>query len=158
MESYYELKAEMESTKPVINCLLLIFFLVISVSSQALDKYEHKDWVCYIDPFDLNPENRINILGSLGSAMLLHVKKDGKKLLDMKTFDIKFIKNVDNMRNFGFSDGSAMAVMIDTTFGFNKSTNDRKLKINGEWHPATYFKDSAGGYSYQCKPVELTRD
>tara|TARA_B110001450_G_scaffold186047_1_gene174082 strand:- start:691 stop:1158 length:468 start_codon:yes stop_codon:yes gene_type:complete len=138
--------------------LIIFFSVVISVPAQALDKWEHKDWVCYIDPFDLNPENRINILGSLGFASRLHVKKDGKTLLDQNNFDIKMIKNIENMRNFGFSDGTAMAVVIDTTFGFNRNKNGSKMKINGEWHPALYVRDGSGGYSYRCKPVSVTRD
>ena len=137
--------------------LIIFFSVLISVPAQALDKWEYKDWVCYIDPFDLNPENRINILGSLGFASRLHVKKDGKTLLDQNKVDIKMIKNIENMRNFGFSDGTAIAVVIDTTFGFNKK-NGSKMKINGEWHPALYVRDGSGGYSYRCKPVSLTRD
>ena len=73
--------------------------MLISVPAQALDKWEHKDWVCYIDPFDLNPENRINILGSLGFASRLHVKKDGKTfgIIDLPKFYIDF--DEENYRN-----------------------------------------------------------
>lgn len=52
-----------------------------------------------------------------------------------------------------------MAVVIDTSFGFNRGTNGRELEIKGDWHPAIYNKGNAnGGFSYRCKPVELTRD
>ena len=149
----------MKKIQSTIRLIVKISLMIFCTSAMAFDKWQHKDWVCFIDPFDLNPENRINVLGSLDKAWVLHVEKNGKKLLDQKKLGIRMIKNIDNMRSFGLTDGTAMSIMIDTSFGFNKSTNGRKLEIKGEWHPATYFKGHAGGgFSYRCKPVELVRD
>jgi hypothetical protein len=153
------IKRKMKIHKNIVCYFSSILCLIIGIPAQAIDKWEHNDWACFIEPFDLKPENRVNILGSLDAAWVLHVKEDGKKLINQKKLGIRTVQNIQNMRNFGFTDGTAMAIMIDTSFGFNKSTNGRKLEIKGEWHPATYYKGNTnGGFSYRCKPIELVRD
>jgi len=149
----------MKIAHKIAHYILSIPFITISVSAQALNKWDHNDWACFIEPFDLKPENRINLLGSLDAAWVLHVKEDGKKLINQKKLGIRTIQNIQNTRNFAFTDGTAMAVVIDTNFGFNRGTNGRELEIKGDWHPATYYKGNAnGGFSYRCKPIELVRD
>ncbi len=149
----------MKIRKKIACHVLPILLLTFGASAQAIDKWEHYDWACFVEPFDSNPENRINILGSLGAAWVLHVKEDGKKIINQKKLGIRTVQNIQNMRNFGFTDSTAVAVMIDTSFGFNKSTKGNKLEIKDEWHPATYYKGNPnGGFSYRCKPIELVRD
>lgn len=131
-----------------------------STYSNAFDKYSHDDWVCFVAPFDLNPENRINVLTSMNLVGVLHVQSDGKTLVSQKKLKVRKIENIDNARTFGFNDGSAMGIIIEPDRGFNTSTpSGEKLKIEGEWHPALYFKgNSGGGVFYKCKAVEIIKN
>lgn len=137
------------------GCLVIALMLCI-VPAHGLEITRHNDWVCFVDPFDLNPENRINILGSIDLIGILHVERDGKKLKGQRKLNLSSVTNADNVRVFSFSDGSTFSVVLDTSYGFNQDQSGRKLEIIDGWHPGIYLK-GRGGIMYKCKPVELER-
>ena len=129
--------------------------LLLSVEpSYAVNVDTHNDWVCFVNPFDLSPENRINILGSIDLVGILHVERDGKKLKSQRKLSLRGVSNVDNHRVFSLSDGNAFSVVRDTSYGFNQDQSGRKLEIVDGWHPGIYLK-GRGGVMYKCKPVQL---
>ena len=142
---------------------LSLFFMFNSVqipfaNASSSDMYEWNDWVCYVSPFDKHPGNRINLLGSMKRAYVLHVKSDGKTLISQDSLRIVKVAKAQNTRAFSLEDGSALSVVIETSWGFNKRPDGRKLTIDGAWHPAIHIKSGKGGIFYKCKAVTIEKD
>ena len=111
-----------------------------------------KDYACFIDPWDEKPENRINVLQSMGFFMVLHSESDRKTLASkappiQKIRDVKyeFDRTVYLVPNGGFvvtnetdRDGRFLAL-------FAKSEHN---------DPSTYTK----GIPYRCEVRTVTRD
>ena len=141
---------------------LSLFFMFNSVQipfakASSSDMYEWNDWVCYVSPFDQHPDNRINLLGSMKKAYVLHVESDGKTLISQDSLRIVKVTKAQNTRAFSLEDGSALSVVIETSWGFNKF-NGRKMTIDGVWHPALNIKSEKGGYLYKCKAVTVEKE
>jgi hypothetical protein len=142
---------------------LSLFFMFNSVqipfaNASSSDMYEWNDWVCYVSPFDQHPDNRINLLGSMKKAYVLHVESDGKTLISQDSLRIVKVAKAQNTRAFSLEDGSALSVVIETSWGFNKRPDGRKLTIDGAWHPAIHIKSGKGGIFYKCKAVTIEKD
>ena len=127
------------------------------MTAVAVNVYTHNDWVCFVNPFDLSPENRVNILGSKDTVGILHVERDGKKLKNQRELSLRGVSNVDNQRVFSLSSGDVFSVTIETSYGFNRDQSGRKLEIVDGWYPGIYIKGrlGGGGILYKCKPVQL---
>ena len=141
---------------------LSLFFMFNSVqipfaNASSSDMYEWNDWVCYVSPFDQHPDNRINLLGSMKKAYVLHVESDGKTLISQDSLRIVKVAKAQNTRAFSLEDGSALSVVIETSWGFNKRPDGRKLTIDGAWHPAIHIKSGKGGIFYKCKAVKVEK-
>ena len=141
---------------------LSLFLIVNSIhisfaNASSSDLYEWNDWVCYVSPFDKHPDNRINLLGSMSRAYVLHVKSDGKTLISQDSLRIVKVTKAQNTRAFSLEDGSIFSVVIETSWGFNKF-NGRKMTIDGVWHPALNIKSEKGGYLYKCKAVTVEKE
>jgi hypothetical protein len=153
---HFKLKLH-DETRDVMRYFLVGLLGLIAIKSYAFDVTRHNDWVCFVNPFDLSPENRINVLGSVEKVGVLQVGRDGKTLKNQRSLGLREIRNIDNTRSFGFSDGTAMAIVTDASFGFSQSAKGERLEIKDGWHPAIYYKGhSGGGFTYRCKPVQLT--
>ena len=147
-------------SKEVLFLSLFLMFNSIHIpfaNASSSDLYEWNDWVCYVSPFDKHPDNRINLLGSMKRAYVLHVKSDGKTLISQDSLRIVKVAKAQNTRAFSLEDGSALSVVIETSWGFNKF-NGRKMTIDGVWHPALNIKSEKGGYLYKCKAVTVEKE
>ena len=148
-------------SKKVLFLSLFLMFNSIHIpfaNASSSDMYEWNDWVCYVSPFDQHPDNRINLLGSMKKAYVLHVESDGKTLISQDSLRIVKVAKAQNTRAFSLEDGSALSVVIETSWGFNKRPDGRKLTIDGAWHPAIHIKSGKGGIFYKCKAVTIEKD
>ena len=144
--------------------VFLSLFLILNsihiplANASSPDMYKWNDWQCYVSPFDKYPDNAINLLGSMQRAYVLHVKSDGKTLISQNSLRIVKVTKAQNTRAFSLEDGSALSVVIETSWGFNKRPDGRKLTIDGAWHPAIHIKSGKGGIFYKCKAVTIEKD
>jgi hypothetical protein len=148
-------------SKKVLFLSLFLMFNSIHIpfaNASSSDMYEWNDWVCYVSPFDQHPDNRINLLGSMKKAYVLHVESDGKTLISQDSLRIVKVAKAQNTRAFSLEDGSALSVVIETSWGFNKRPDGRKLTIDGAWHPAIHIKSGKGGIFYKCKAVKVEKE
>ena len=114
-----------------------VIFCLILASSNAIAS--NKNAVCFVKPFDLSPENRINVLTEKGIAVIMHVKKDGKTFESSPVVrEIEMVKQVENMTAHRLNDGSIIA--IDYTTGLS-----------------IFYKPpiERGGVQYDCQEVSL---
>ena len=106
-------------------------------SSAALGN-EVKDAACGVQPFDSNPENRINVIATKGIAVIMHVKNDFKTFISKPTIlKIKLIKKIDNMTVHRLEDNSIIAIDFKTGLSI-------------------YYKPpiTKGGIRYKCRKVK----
>lgn len=117
-----------------------VIFCLILASSNAIAS--NKNAVCFVKPFDLSPQNRINVLTEKGIAVIMHVKKDGKTFESSPVVrEIEMVKQVKNMTAHRLSDGSIIAIDYITGLSiFYKPPIER------------------GGVQYDCQEVSLVRD
>ena len=114
-----------------------VILCLIFVSSNAIAS--NKNAVCFVKPFDLSPENRINVLTEKGIAVIMHVKKDGKTFQSSPVVrEIEMVKQVKNMTAHRLDDGSIIA--IDYITGLS-----------------IFYKPpiEKGGVQYDCQEVSL---
>ena len=129
-----------------------------SLAAYSKDFNLHDDWSCFVAPFDKYSGNKINILGSLGFASIMHVQDDGKQIISQSKVRINEIQNLDNMRVFALENSGAFAVTVDDTWGFNKDARSgSQQKLVDGWHPSVSYINGVrtGGQSYTCKPVKI---
>ena len=144
--------------------VFLSLFLILNsihiplANASSPDMYKWNDWQCYVSPFDKYPDNAINLLGSMQRAYVLHVKSDGKTLISQNSLRIVKVTKAQNTRAFSLEDGSILSVVIETSWGFNKRPDGRKLTIDGAWHPAIHIKSGKGGIFYKCKAVKVEKE
>ena len=135
-------------------------YIPLAIASSS-DMYEWNDWVCYVSPFDKHPDNRINLIGSMKKAYFHHVKSDGKTLIPQdssRILKVTKVTKVQNTKVFSLEDGSVLSVIIETSWGFNKRPDGRKITIDGARHPAFYYKSTKGGVFYKCQAVTIEKD
>lgn len=118
--------------------IAIICFILLSQSVSANDK----NAVCFVKPFDLSPENRINVLAEKGVAFIMHVKRDGKTFSSPPSvLKIERVKQIKNMTSYQLEDNSVIAIDFDTGLSiYYDSLIER------------------GGIEYECQEVRLSRD
>ena len=126
-------------TKNLAKKFAAAFCLVLASSNVEAST---KNAVCFVKPFDLSPENRINVLTEKGIAAIMHVEQDGKTLLSTPVVrKIEIVKQVENMTIHKLEGGSIVA--IDFLTGLS-----------------IFYKPpiEKGGVQYDCQEVRLVRD
>ena len=110
--------------------------------------HAYSDYKCFIEPMDKYPENRVNVLPSLGDIMVLHVAlSDGKTLLSKPlVYSITKQKLLTNMETHVISTG---------IFAVDKYKNDYGKHDGIYYHNYDGYE---GGYIYSCERVKLVRD
>jgi hypothetical protein len=136
-----------------------LLLLAGGLSSQGIAQVysEHTDWACLILPFDAKPDNRINILGSLGYASIAHVKSNAKEAYSSNNKKITKIELINKTRVFDIDAYGKFIILFNYDWGYlvDADSGD-KMTINDGWRPAQAYLDGAsGGVTYQCKPVKL---
>ncbi len=114
----------------------------------TLTAHAYGDYKCFIEPMDKHPENRVNVLPSLGDIMVLHVALSDRKTLLSKPLVYPIIKQklLTNMETHVISTG---------IFAVDKYKNDYGK------HNSIYYHNNdgyEGGYIYSCERVKLVRD
>jgi hypothetical protein len=125
----------------------LIIFILLTVFT-TLTAHAYGDYKCFIEPMDKHPDNRVNVLPSLGIIAVFHVALSDRKTLLSEPFiyDITKQKLLTNMETHVISTG---------IFAVDKYKNDYG-KHNGIY----YHNDDGyeGGNIYSCERVKLVRD
>ena len=77
----------------------LIVLLLALIPFTAL---AYSDYKCFIEPMDQYPDNRVNILPTLGTLQILHVEIDDRKTLlaDPLFYEIWSKKVIQNIRRY----------------------------------------------------------
>ena len=126
----------------------VIFLLIATLTTSIANAYTYGDFKCFIDPIDKYPENRVNVLPTLGNIFVLHVALNDRKTLlsDPLVYPITNQKLITNMEVYVISSG---------VFAVDKYKNDYG-KHNGIY----YHNDDGneGGNIYSCERVKIIDD
>jgi hypothetical protein len=126
----------------------VIFLLIATLTTSIANAYKYGDFKCFIDPIDKYPENRVNVLPTLGNIFVLHVALNDRKtfLSDPLVYPITNQKLITNMEAHVISAG---------VFAVDKYKNDYG-KHNGIY----YHNDDGneGGNIYSCERVKIIDD
>ena len=131
------------------NYISIKKLIVLLLALIPFTAFAYSDYKCFIEPMDQYPDNRVNVLPTLGTLQILHVEiNDGKTLLANPLFyEIWSKKVIQNMETYEFSNG---------VFAVDKSRNNSGL------HTGMYIHKNDGnngsGYHYNCEKVELIYD
>ena len=133
----------MQNLKLITNICFFSLLLFSSLISSNVDAQNiKKDAVCLVQPFDGQPENRVNVLVTKGIAAIMHVNSDYKTFLSKPTvLQIEFSKQIENMTTHRLEGGSVFAIDFKS----------------GE---AIYYKPpiKEGGVRYRCQEVKLVQE
>ena len=133
----------MQNSKLIMNICFFSLLLFSSLNSSSVDAQNiKKDAVCLVQPFDGQPENRVNVLVTKGIAAIMHVKSDYKTFLSKPTvLQIELSKQIENMTTHRLEGGSVFAIDFKS----------------GE---AIYYKPpiKQGGVRYRCQEVTLVQE
>ena len=126
----------------------LVLLFLLTFASFTSSAYTYGDYKCFIDPMDKHPENRVNVIPSLGKVFVLHVALSDRKtfLSDPFTYSITNQKLITNMETHVISTG---------IFAVDKYKNDYGRHNGIYYHNEDNFD---GGYLYSCERVKLIRD
>lgn len=124
--------------------IYLVFFLFIFGSNV----YSYGDYKCFIDPMDKYPENRVNVVPTLGAVYVMHVSLSDRKTLlsEPSVYRITKQKLISNMETHVISKG---------IFAVSKNRN-KYGKHNG-----IFYHNNDGnedGYLYLCERIRIIRD
>mgnify|MGYP006084238493 FL=1 len=130
------------------NYITIKRLIVLVLALIPFTALAYSDYKCFIEPMDQYPDNRVNILPTLGTLQILHVEIDDRKTLlaDPLFYEIWSKKVIQNMETYEFSNG---------VFAVDKSRNNRGL------HTGMYIHKNDGndaGYHYNCERVEIIYD
>ena len=111
-----------------------------------------RDYACFIDPWDEKPENRVNVLQSMGFFIVLHVESD-RKTLASKAPPIQQIRDVK------YEFDRAVYVVPNGGFVVTNETDSSgrylALYAKSEYNdPGSYTK----GVPYRCEVRTVTTD
>jgi hypothetical protein len=122
--------------------LIATIIAITSMTAQAFSSYK-----CFVKPFDQYPENRVNVLPTFNSVVVMHVESDRKTFKSKpKAFDIIKSKQIENMEAHGLG--------VDA-FSVSSYPGD------DGWHLGTYIKaeyKGKGGVIYECKKIRIVKD
>jgi len=126
----------------------LVLLLLSTFASFASNAYTFGDYKCFIEPLDKQPDNRVNVLPSLGIITVLHVALSDRKtfLSEPFIYDITKQKLLTNMETHVISTG---------IFAVDKYKNDYGRYDGIYYHNVDNFK---GGYLYSCERVKIISD
>jgi len=121
--------------------MLSVVMILIGLSTQA-----NSDYKCFIDPMDKYPENRVNVVPTLGWLALMHVSLSDRKTLLAEPIVLDIIKEkiIGNME---------VNVVSTGTFSIDKFPN-KYGKHNGLYVQNGMSK----GYIYSCQKIRVVRD
>ena len=132
----------MQNSKLIMNICFFSLLLFSSLNSSSVNAQNiKKDAVCLVQPFDGQPENRVNVLVTKGIAAIMHVSSDYKTFLSKPTvLQIELSKQIENMTTHRLEGGSVFAIDFKS----------------GE---AIYYKPpiKQGGVRYRCQEVQLVK-
>jgi hypothetical protein len=132
----------------LIKKIQIILLLITTFASLTSNASTYGDYKCFIEPMDKYPENRVNVLPSIGNVYVLHVALSDRKTLlsDPLEYSITKQKLITNMEAHVISTG---------IFAVDKYKNDYGK------HNGIYYHNDDGnedGYIYSCERVKLIRD
>ena len=122
--------------------LIATIIAITSINVSAFSSYK-----CFVKPFDQYPENRVNILPTFNSVVVMHVESDRKTFKSKpKSYDIVRSKQIENME--------AHVLGVDA-FSVSSYPGD-----DGR-HLGIYIKaehKGKGGVIYACKKIRIVKD
>ena len=121
---------------------ILLFGALTLIATNVGAQNIKKNAVCLVQPFDGQPENRVNVLVTKGIAAIMHVEGDYKTFLSKPhVLQIELSKQIENMATHRLEDGSVFAIDFKS----------------GE---AIYYKPpiKKGGVRYRCQEVQLVQE